>query len=237
MMRLSHLAVTCVLTGIVGATVAQAATITYDAATDFSITVNPNGVWSYGTRDASTASSFSKFNSGETMGAPAAGVYRWDNDGASDPSICYNPTATNYTITEWGGWNCDAGELILNPSGATRTGVRWTAPTDGQYAVSAAFAPSQEVNGAPNAYVYSGGASGDATLWQSTGTVTSAQSYSSGAIALNAGDTIDFVIDSAVGAKTTSLSAQVTAVPEPSAIALLTLGLGGILAYAWRKQR
>jgi hypothetical protein len=224
------------LTGIVGATVAQAATITYDAAEDFSITANPNGVWSYGLRDGSTAGSFTTFNSGETMPAPATGVYRWDNDGASDPSICYNPTATNYTITEWGGWNCDAGELIVNPAGATRIGVRWTAPTDGQFAISAAFAPSQDANGANNAYVHAGGSSGDATLWQSTGTVTSAQSYSSGAIALAAGDTIDFVID-AVGAKTTSLSAQVTAVPEPSAIALLTVGLGGLLAYGWHRQK
>ena len=105
----------------------QAETV-YNAATDFSLAGNPNGVWSYGLRDATTASSFAAFNTPETMGFPTDGLVKWDNDGASDPSICYNPTANSYNIAAWGDWNCDAGEIVFNPYGVgptNRLEIRW----------------------------------------------------------------------------------------------------------------
>ena len=61
----------------------------------------------------------------------------------------------------------------------------------------------------------------------------------SGALSLQAGDTLDFASDGRSTGNGNNVAYQVTitSTPEPGTLALLITGGIGLLAYAWRKRR
>jgi hypothetical protein len=219
---------------------AQATTITYNAATDFSASSNPNGVWSYGTISSSVP--FSAFTTGRTWvgrSPSLPGIDGWDNgivgvDAGYDPSVTHNSTTGSISAF---GFTWPENALALDSYGSSENSgypdVRWTAPTARVIDISATFTDIRDVPGDfATAYVRVNGGG-----FQSLGLANSTDiSWSNTGMEVLAGDTIDFL---AVGATVTMLQATIsqTVVPEPSSMVLLAASLLGLLAYAWRKRR
>lgn len=117
----------------------------------------------------------------------STGLESWNIDGG-DPNVRHNPTGDPI--------NCCGGAITWQPNGVTfspwgssATGVRWTAPAAGAYAITATFTDVQGIS--EPVYVYSG----TALLFQSeTGEPTgSSVAFSDTIVVQSAGDTLDFV--------------------------------------------
>ncbi len=202
---------------------------TFDAAADFSPTVNPNGPWSYGTyANLDTPSTFA-------TSLPAVssvlGLAGFDGYLAGSAHLIAKNT-TSGTISP-GTPNYAPGALILHPSSTGRQAVvRWTAASAGTYDVDGGFFGTDFV---------------------STGTTTDGSVYLNGGIefsgsvnalanqtalfdltlSVNAGDTIDFVVGWGSNGTflfdSTELQATVAEVvapvPLPAGLPLLASGL------------
>ena len=107
----------------------------YDAAADFSPSLNPNGVWSYGW-SSTRGSPFNLYPahfqvSGLDVWAPAVGDLFGSDVFHNGGSVTINPAGTN---------PIPPGQLAFHPGAAGQNGiVRWTAPSTGLYDVSASF--------------------------------------------------------------------------------------------------
>lgn len=203
----------------------------YDAAADFSPTSNPNGVWSYG----SSTTLGSAFILGTTSGN-TSGIDYWINDWFSAaPSVTHNGTGSAITVAfiTWG-----PGQLGFHPGPSSEYAiVRFTAPDTSLYDLASSFSGLDSTISGTDVYVLLNSAS----IFD--GTVTSFGSGPSFAtqLSLAAGDTVDFVVGDLDGNHfndTTGLSATLTAVPEPSSLALVATGvLGAVVAARRRRAR
>jgi len=105
---------------------------TYDAATQFSFTQNPNGVWSYGW-EASTGAALTLYATPATDGN---GI-EWWNGADIVPSVWYNPNTQS--VSEYT-WTLPAGKIAFHPgSQGQNSVVRWTAPAGGSVVISGDF--------------------------------------------------------------------------------------------------
>lgn len=108
----------------------------YDAAREFSLTSNPNGVWSYGwlSGGATSPNSFQLLpNKGTSFGT----VDFWD----TPAGISLN-TASTPVIIPSGGYQFDWAPRQLDfgvSANSDRVVLRWKAPASGRYAISANF--------------------------------------------------------------------------------------------------
>lgn len=136
----------CACLGFAGALLSIAGAVsaqTYDAAKDFSIASNPNGVWQYGfTNTNILGSRFIRDTRTFTFGPLEA----WAGDRAADgnPSISYNTSNTEFvsTTVRW-----QPGQMILHPGpGGEYSVLRWTAPNAGILNIQTAFI-GQDVGG------------------------------------------------------------------------------------------
>jgi hypothetical protein len=246
----------------------QASTITYNLSNSFSTTAIPptanpyNTVWSYGTfANTSLAAAIPSSFVADTVPGSATPLVSWLNPTyPSGAFVIYNTSSSN---TVNGNTFYSANEPVLSPTYAPAV-LRWTAPAAGTIAVNVTFSGANQLStdytGASNAvslvWLTSGGVS---TQEDSYGSVTgsmytfigasntppgSTHTYTSSAIPVAAGDTLDFVVQgtslTATGGETrlgAAGSIVFTPAPEPSTLALLTAGLIGLLCYAWRKRR
>lgn len=149
----------------------------------------------------------------------------------------------------------EAGQTGIMLGGTTRnTVIRWTAPTAGLYAVSAAFSkqdmwPLAPIdvsvsNGGTGLFAsildgYSGSAASNYTDGYDGPAGTRNATYA-GTVQLAQNDVLMFRCaahpgDTALNWVGTSFS--IIAIPEPTSIVLLAAGMLGLLAYAWRKRR
>ena len=213
--------------------------ITYDAALDFSLNSNPNGVWSYGYS--------------ATLGAPMGlddvnmqnsyGLDLWRNasQDPNGPSFAFNPTASTITIddTATGGtdhmvWN--PYQLSMDPGSVGQYCVLgFTPPESGEYQIQGAFSSVDQYFGAKtDVHILLNGTSFFDSVVYGIDSVTGFDQT----IQLNAGDVLDFAVGTdglPWGWDTTGLDAQITLVPEPSAFSLLTAGL--LLVYLRHSRR
>lgn len=212
-----------------------------DARLDFSTASNPNGVWSYGTTTTQTGpfTAFSTAGSPNQIVPQSGSIAVWSN--AGDPNAATAPWVGK---TGAAGWSCctslalQGNLLVLNP-GANQgySVVRFTAAATSLYAVQAEFFGLDESFKFPNLSdvyvrttinVFSDGVAGFQGVSQFNGDVF-----------LNAGDTLDFMVgDNGDGVPNhaTALSATVTAVPEPGALAMLLVGLAAVGGQVARRR-
>jgi hypothetical protein len=209
--------------------------VVYDAAMDFSLNSNPNGVWSYGY--SATLGGAMVLDDQNVQ--DSSGLYVWRNAGLepNGPSLAFNPTANPITITG------PTDLMIWNPyqlsmtegSGGQYCVLRFAPPESGAYQVQAAFSSVDKYYGAKtDVHLLVNGMSFFDSVVYGIGSVASFDQT----LQLNAGDVLVFAVglgDYGWGWDTTGLSATITPVPEPSVFSLLGASL--LLIYLRHSKR
>jgi hypothetical protein len=218
----------------------------YDAAADFSSSSNPNGVWAYGwSQTLGGTFNTDSANIQNLGGIP--GVVQWRGEqppnADGNPSVFENTTSTTQTV---GSISLPAGSLAFHPGSAGQDAViQFTAPSAGQYLISAIFT-GQDFRGptSTDVNVYVGSTSEFSSVvngFNPIGTTTLMPTL----FTLTSGETVDFIVGDnggpdgpdAGGANfsfdATGLQAKITAVPEANTIIaglllLLPFGAGAL---------
>jgi len=212
---------------------------TYNAALDFSLSSNPNGVWSYGY--STTLGSPMGLDDVTVINGYGLCVWRNASQDPNGPSFAYNPTASPIIIddTATGGtdhmvWN--PYQLSMDPgSGGQYCVLRFTPPEGGEYQIQGAFSSVDQYFGAKtDVHILVNGTSFfDGVVYGTTSVSDFDQS-----LQLNAGDTLDFAVGTdglPWGWDTTGLGATITLVPEPSVFGLCIASF--LLAYLRLSRR
>jgi len=163
--------------------------VVYNNATDFSITGNPNGAWSYGylspgaSPDSSTFTPYA--NSGDNGGIKEW----WAPFTLNTPSVFDNPTNG---VLDYGTGVLQPGQAGFHPGPNGQYSVyRFTAPSTGSYSLSAVFTGIDHAGGTTtDVHVLDDGNS----LFQGNINGYLNTSNYAATLNLNAGDTIDFVV-------------------------------------------
>jgi hypothetical protein len=220
---------------------ARAETIVYNPQTAFSSS-NPSGVWTYGVLDttnsnpATNLTPFSNYSAGNDS---TPGVNVWSNDPSGPfPGIFNNTnssTSTVYTTIAIPG-----NTLVLHPpNNADQADLRFTAPTNMLIDIAGKFSASDTSGTTSDVHVYvNGTAQFNSTVTGTAG--NGATSFSGGPLFLTAGQTVDFTVgDGGNGYNNdgTRLVASITAVPEPSSIALACIAGLGLLVIGGKRAR
>lgn len=114
---------------------ADARATVHNANSSFSVTSNPNGVWSY------TAAGTLLNTSGTAPG----GYDYWYDSGATAPNeatVAYNQTSSTATDPPYDTVYIPPGEINLDPQSVSNAAVVFTAPAAGTYAISGNFVGS-----------------------------------------------------------------------------------------------
>ncbi len=216
------------------------AAMIYDLAADFSLVGNPNGVWSYGTTGTTLNGALTPFNFSSSSFGGHTNIHAWAGTetafGFNYPFVAKN-TAGTTQIVGGGFVSVLAGQIISSPSPTGAYSVsRFTAPATGLYQLDAVFQGRDTRGATTDVHVllngfslFSGSVNGFDT--------PSNQSYS-GLHSLMAGDRLDFSVgygpNQTFNSDSTAIAATVSAVPEPSALALVAASFS---VLSWRRRR
>ncbi len=179
---------------------------TYDAVANYSTTMNPNGVWSYGELPSETA--VSAFSVYPTEGALDFGAPGWSTGSGSPPYVGVNNTGSPITGR---GVTLPSGDLAMHPGASGEySDTRFTVPGAGPVSATFTFAGLETGTSTDVHVLYNGTSMADGTI---AGYSTFSNTISIPAAA--AGDTLDFIVgygnDQSYIGDATSLTAQVTA--------------------------
>jgi PEP-CTERM motif len=211
---------------------AQAAS--YNAVTDFSLTGNPNGVWSYGYGVGGT--NFTPMNTTSTTCVGFSGTSCF-SDGGSLPIVGKNVTGAPLTIA--GTATIPTNVLWMHPGNADNLDsiLRFTTPAAGEYNLAGAFS-RLDFTGDGNGVVVSIFDNGtqEFTSLLSPPVYGSSVSFNQD-VTLALGDVLDFVVNrnGEYTYDSTGLGLVVSSVPEPGTLALLSVGLVGLIALRPRR--
>jgi len=187
---------------------------TYNAADDFSLARNPNGVWSYGTLSSVPGGTFTPFTRG-IANYPYYVTSTWDNNGTSpNYAAVVQTSAPLYAYFP---------NLLTLTSESLNSDARWTAPTTGVYNIAG--------------YFYFGRETLIASVIEDFGTTlfTTGNPYESNSIQvfnfhnvkLSAGAVLDFTAGGESGSGAADLAVAITLVnPTPNTVvATIPVGL------------
>jgi pimeloyl-ACP methyl ester carboxylesterase len=193
-------------------------TSSFDAANDFSPTMNPNGPWSYGYMPL--GGSFTAF---DQSGQIAVGIDAWRSQSVQSlraPGVYHNGTSS--VAVAPGGITFAPGQMSFHPGpNGERSVVRFTAPSAGDFAIDAAFDPADPTGTTTDVHVVKNGIAlfdGNVSGTPASGT---GEHYNA-VLTLTAGDVIDFMVgfgaDGAFYNDSTYLSVTISApgTPTPS---------------------
>ena len=170
--------------------------------------------------------------------------YRADNDTAGGfPYFAVNASATAFN---WGWYRngaTDMGikDIGINPDNATAGVLRWTAPGAGTISTSTminAGVGPDSFGGIDIHLLLNGVSQYDNTFTMEAGVTISASD-----LTVATGDVLDLIIGDGSNGNSydlTGITSHVvtfTPIPEPTTIVLLSYGMFGMLAYAWRKRK
>lgn len=204
------------------------------AAGDFSSSSNPNGVWSYGW--LTTLGSAFNLDTISTNSYQGSGLSGWMGNQNSDgtPFILYNGTTNTLLFPQYS--PVQPGQLFEHPDNGNYAVVCWTAPSSGQFSISATFSGLSPLGDSVDVHVLDDSASiFDSTVIGSPSPV----SYS-GVLTLAIGDTVEFAVGDGGNGKNedaTALSVTIQSVPEPNTIVLTMGGLLGLLCFRRRSVK
>lgn len=213
-MRARGLFLACLLLGFGPAR--TAAQFVWNPTTEFSTTNgNPNGVWTYGWMDTG----FNTFTAYTNVNANA--WYGWGGD--LTPLVWLNTSTSTLN-------GAPPGYLVLHPGNGTEPSVlRWTAPAGvtGPIHVTGQFLAGD-------------GAVMQVAIFQNTKSNTLFSAADAGVFNFSAnvvpGDTLNFAVYGGYFFGTTPLEVSLVGVPEPSTLALLSLGLA-VLCRVYRRRK
>ncbi len=189
--------------------------LAFDAASEFSASVNPNGVWSYGW-STNLGSAFQLYTTTDVEN----GFDRWTGNLSLDghPSVYHNGTGSTITVPSTL-QTLQAGQLAEHPgSGGQYALVRWTAPTAGNFSITTSFFGVDQNGASVDVHVLRN------SIAIFNGTVTGFNVPTSffTNIVVGAGDTIDFAVGYGSNGTyfddLTGLSAEI--IPEPTTLLL-----------------
>lgn len=214
----------------------------YDGAADFSPTLNPNGVWSYGwssdignTFNLDTESGTFAF-----LGTEYPGLDYWARNSVSYPIILHNGTSEPITMVRGNGHDLEflPGELVQHPgSDNSYSLLRWTAPNAGVFEVASVFMGTDPLGVTSDVHVVLN----DSSIYDGyvNGYGDSSKQVFSLTLTLVAGDTIDFAVGAGGNgyiADTTTTAVSINPVPIPAAIYLFGSGLLMMIGMSKRRR-
>lgn len=215
------------LASVFSAAATQAAT--WDATTDFlGTSTNPNSVWSYGYDPARIEGyQFQQFDLYTAGSTPS-----WTDSGyvsLGTPAFGQNLTASTLN-------GIDPGQIYLHPGPAADGDaaiLRFTAPTTSSYSIFAQFFIGDISE--TDAWIIKNG--DFSSPLSALGVTDSNPSYSTPSLFLSAGDTLDFVVGNhgSYLYDSTPLTVQISAVPMPAMVWLMSLGLGTLFIRLRRR--
>jgi hypothetical protein len=223
--------------------------VIYDAAADFSLASNPNGVWSYGTTGTTPTGPLTLFSTVQTNIGGTPQLNGWVGTelgfGNNFPQVVENQSGSTQAAFDV---VLLPGQLTLHPApepSGSYAVTRFTAPMSGVYQLSTAFEGREFQGTGPATYTDVHVLLNGVSLFD--GVVHGFDSPSDQAFAtalnLSAGDRVDFSVgigpDRTFEGDTTALSAtlDLVGVPEPSTLAGAATGIVLAVGCAWRRRR
>lgn len=198
-----------------------------DAAADFSIAANPNGVWSYG---YSTSLTGPLVLDTQTESLLSGSIEAWLGNIASDgnPGVYKNTTNADINLSTV---TFAANGLLLHPGPtAEYSTVRFTASAAGLYSYSSFFRGQDSTS--TDVHLVSTILGVSTSLYSSAVNGFGNTVTTSGSILLGAGDSLDLRVGdggNGFGHDSTGANLTINAVPEPASFAVVGLGALGLL--------
>lgn len=218
--------------------------ITYNVTADYSPTINPNGVWTYGWQleSALGAAAINVFDTNSNFSGAHADFNFWSSSALSVVPFA-GKQQSNVDSGDQSGTLYKANQVAMHAgnSGADVAAavIRFTAPTAGNYRIDEAIFEYRSNIPGNSVYVFNNGTK----IFEDTTGVRGTQNLmASQILQLSSGGYIDFIVGSRNGATnstTTQLNAvitQVTAVPEPSSVALVLVSAVGVGFVRFRRR-
>ena len=196
--------------------------------------------WSYGYRPAVAGLDFTPFTIPEHTNALGgyAGLEGWAAGGTA-PIIAVNTTASPLIFNNGPGPTAplNPNEVFMHPGNGSHPSVlRWTAPAADSYTISTYWQDIDPYGGSGAAgYIVVNGVIAANGTWANG--IGQGFTDSNRTVALNAGDVVDFVLDSNGDYFNDSTKFGAVIVPEPATSTLLLAGCGGAALLRRRRFR